>query len=418
MARNDDKGIVAVDIGTAKVAALMFALDDDGAALVEGYGVVSSEGVKKGMITDMEAVTSSVSAAVSKAEDMSGMVASQAVVGIGGKHIASQRSYGMIPLDKGPRRITQEDVDRVVSYAGVIRLPEDSAMLGIVPKDMIVDGQRGVDRPIGMSAVRLETDAVVVTAGTQQLEACETIMRSLRTELSGRYANAMCSAEAVLTPSEKEWGAAVVDIGAGVTDIAIYLDKSLVRLASIPTASAAITRDIAQVLQVPVSQAEQLKVKFGTARPAMVDKDELIDAETMATGNDASLGSAVSRSELCKVIEARLCEIIDRIAGEIDAEGLLGRLPSGIVLTGGGSLLPYLPEFIQESLKVPARVARPSLALGLPKQLDFPQMASAAGLVAAALLEHRDAGDASAARRERKRGRGIKNVLKGFIDLN
>lgn len=418
MAKNEDYGIVAVDIGTSKVAALMFLADELGRPTVEGYGVVSSEGVKKGMITDVEAVTGAVSAAVAKAEDTSGLVARQAVVGIGGKHISSLRSYGMIPLEKGPRRITQDDVDKLVSYAGVLRLPEDSAIMGIIPRDIIVDGQKGMNRPVGMSAVRIETDAVVVTANAQQLDACDAIMRSLRAELAGKYANSISAAEAVLSPEEKEWGAAVVDMGAGTTDISIYSERSLIRLACVPMGSANITSDIAKVLQVPVNQAEQLKVKFGTARPALVDKDEIIDAATMATGHDASLGYAVSRTELCRVIEARMFEILDRVAAEIDAEGLLGRLPSGMVLTGGGSLMPYLPEFIQENLKVPARVARPSVDLGLPKQLDFPQMSAAAGLMRTCLMDRSTAGEATAQKKQSRRGRGVKDLLKGLIDLN
>ncbi|MBP7111359.1 MAG: rod shape-determining protein, partial [Firmicutes bacterium] len=143
-----------------------------------------------------------------------------------------------------------------------------------------------------------------------------------------------------------------------------------------------------------------------------------IDAVNMATGVDASIGSAISRTELCKVIEARVFQIIDQVAAEIDAEGLLGRLPSGMVLTGGGSLLPYLPEFIQENLKVPAKVARPSQSLGLPKQIEFPQMSAAAGLIKTCLMDHRAAGDASSQKNQRRMGRGVKDLLKGLIDLN
>lgn len=418
MAKNEKYGIAAVDIGTSKVAALMFSAELGAEPVIEGYGVVPSAGVKKGLITDAEAAGSAVSSALAKAEDMAKLVANQAVVGLGGKHISSMRSYGMIPLEKGPRRITQEDVDRLITYAGIVRLPDDASLLGIVPRDIIVDGQKGVEKPVGMSAVRMETDAVVLTASSQQLEACDSIFKSLGTQLAGKYANSICAAEAVLSPDEKEWGAAVVDIGAGTTDIAIYMDRSLVRLTSIPLGSANITKDIAQVLQVPVNQAEQLKVKFGTARPALIDKNEIIDAVNMATGVDASIGSAISRTELCKVIEARVFQIIDQVAAEIDAEGLLGRLPSGMVLTGGGSLLPYLPEFIQENLKVPAKVARPSQSLGLPKQIEFPQMSAAAGLIKTCLMDHRAAGDASSQKNQRRMGRGVKDLLKGLIDLN
>ncbi len=418
MGRNEKNGIIAIDIGSSKIAALMFTADLAGNPVVEGFGVVASEGVKKGMITDVEAAAAAISAAVTKAEDKSGMLAGQAVVGIGGKHIGSQRSNGMIPLEKGPRRITQEDLDKVIGYAGVVRLPEDSSLLGIVPRDIIVDGQRGIDRPIGMGAVRLEVDAIVLTAGTSQLEACEAAIRPLRTELAGKYANAICSAEAVLTPEEKEWGAAVVDIGAGTTDIAIYTEKSLIRLGIIPIGSSNITRDIAQVLQVPVTHAENLKVKFGTARPAMVDKDEIIDSTSMAVGADASLGSAISRCELCRVIEARVYEIVEQVALMLEQEGLLGRLPSGIVLTGGGSLMPYLPEYIQENLKVPARLARPSATLSLPREIDYPQMSAVAGLVRTCLMDQRSGGDSSNQKREKSPGRGMKNLLKGLIDLN
>ena len=235
----------------------------------------------------------------------------------------------MIPLEKGPRRITQEDLDKVIGYAGVVRLPEDFLLAGIVPRDIIVDGQRGIERPIGMGAVRLEVDAIVLTAGSSQLEACEAAIRPLRTELAGKYANAICSAEAVLTSEEKEWGAAVVDIGAGTTDIAIYTEKSLIRLGILPIGSSNITRDIAQVLQVPVDHAENLKIKFGTARPAMVDKDEIIDSASMAVGAEASLGSAISRCELCRVIEARVYEIVEQVALMLEQEGLFRKAPLG-----------------------------------------------------------------------------------------
>ncbi len=416
MANRDRKGIAAIDIGSSKIAVLLFSPEVRGIS-IEGHAVVPSEGVKKGMITDADALSEAITAAVDEAERISGgMITSQAVVGMGGRHLASHKSTGMIPLDKGPRKINQEDLERVRNYSGIMRYPEGSSFLGLITRDIIVDGQRGVDKPVGMSAYRIDVRSTVMSAATAQMDMCDSAVAKIGVPVTGKFANPVCAAEAVLSREEKEWGAAVVDIGSSTTGIALYSDRSLLRMEVLPVGSSNISKDIAETLQIPFKQADALKMKFGAARPALKGADEVIDPVTMAVGADASVGSAVSWGELHRIIDARLYEMLENVASVLEAEGLLGRLPSGIVLTGGGSLMPYLCEYVLENLKVPAKVAKPGGEFGLPERMQYPQMSAAAGLVKICAEMAMPMADVQPGKKEKSQGRGVRALLKGLID--
>ena len=369
--------LVAIDVGTSKVVVLIGEVGRDGSLTIIGKGAPVSSGIKKGAVINIDQVVSSISAAVEQAERVSGYKLESAFVGIGGNNIESQNSRGVVAVS-GPRKeVSREDVARANEAARAVTIPSNREILHVLPRGYIVDGQEGVKDPVGMSAIRLEVETHIVHAGATVVQNLSKCVQQAGVRIDELVASPLASAEAVLSDTERELGVAVVDIGAGTTDLALFLDGSPFHTAVLPLGGNNVTNDVAYGLQTRIGAAEDLKVRYGTCDLRSIEPEELIQVETMGEEK----GRSVQRAEVCAIIDARMRELFEKLGEEVAAAGHGGMLPAGLVLTGGGAQLAGIAELGREVLHMPVRVAAPSGVGGLVEHLLNPAFSSPIGLL-------------------------------------
>ncbi|MBI4004812.1 cell division protein FtsA, partial [Candidatus Roizmanbacteria bacterium] len=337
-----EKLICGIDIGSSKIASVVGieSTQDDELRII-GFNSTPSRGIKKGLIVDIEQVTSAIEEGVEKAERMAGHKITRAYTSVGGPHISSLNSHGVVAVSNPQSEIVPEDVARVVEAARAISLSTTRQIIEISPRDYSVDGQSGIKNPVGMSGVRLEVDTHLITASSTNLKNIYRCLSDLGIENAGFIFAGLAAAEAVLTDTEKDLGVAVVDIGGGKSDICVYVDGSLSYSASIPIGAKHITNDIAVGLRVSLGSAEKIKLFLSKQASIYQDKTKRknIDALDM---RDLAIPEDISSVSLKSVIEGimmpRVEEIYTFIREEIKKTGFFDAIPSGIVITGGGSL--------------------------------------------------------------------------------
>jgi len=371
--RRKEKIVAGIDIGTTKVCAMIGEVNDDIVAIT-GIGVHPSRGVKKGRIIDIEAIADSIRVAVEDAELMADTEINSAYVSVGGGHIEGMISRGMVTLKT--REVTEGDVMRAIDYAKAIHLPADREIIHLLPMDFIIDGQSGIKEPIGMVGIKLEVDVHIVTGVTTSVNSIYKCCEKAGIEVEELVVKPIASAEAVLTPEEKEIGVVVADIGGGTTGVSIYYDGSLRKIAEIDIGGNYITRDIAIGLKTSVSCAEKLKKEFGCADSSAVRSSEMIDVPD--AGNKGFRQE--SRKKLAEIIEARVEDIFGEIKKVIDS---CSPRPFGteIVLTGGTALLPGIVDVASRFFDMPARVGMPKEAGGLAEMVNSPINSTCVGLL-------------------------------------
>jgi cell division protein FtsA len=368
--------LVGVDVGTTKVVALIGEVGRDGALTIIGKGTVPASGLRKGVISDIDQTVHSIGAAIGMAERHSGWQIDSAFVGVGGQHVEGLNSPGQVAVSGARREVTQEDVNRSIEVASAVSIPSTRRLLDVIPRGYTVDGQEGVMNPLGMSAVRLEVSTHLVTASSTALQNLEKCVTAAGVKIDRLVAAGHASAEAVLSPTERELGVAVADIGAGTTDLTLFVDRSPFHTAVLPVGGANVTNDIAIGLKTSLQVAEALKIEHGTCNLATVDPDEVISVAVL--GDEA--GRTVERLEVCRIIEARMREMLEMIRTEIGSAAP-GMLPAGVVLTGGGAEMAGVVELGREILDMQVRVAAPSEVGGLVDTLLEPPYATAIGLL-------------------------------------
>jgi len=371
-----DRVVVGVDIGTTKICAVVASADDFGRIHVRGVGVAESEGLNRGVVVNIDKTVDAVKRAISEAEHAAGIETQSVVVGIAGDHIQSFQSRGVITVAGG--EIDKGDVTRLLEDTKHVAMPADREILHVLPQEFIVDGQDGVADPIGMSGVRLEANVHIITG---LVSAAKNVYRCI--EKAG-YAvddivlEPLASSHAVLHDDEKEVGVVLVDIGGGTTDIAIFEDKTIRHTAVVAVAGNKVTDDLRKGLGILHDQAERLKREFGVALVDMVEEDREIQIPGIGGRPDKSIG----QSTLAQIIQPRLEEILEFVAIEIKRSGYGRHLSAGVVLTGGGALVPGTADLAAEILGLEARVGRPlGLAGGLVEEVDDPKYATGVGLV-------------------------------------
>ena len=366
--------IVGLDIGTTKVVAVVGEVNDDGGLDVLGYGQAPSRGLRKGVIVDIEATVQSIKQAVGDAEAMSGCTVENVYAGIAGAHIRAFNSHGIAHVKSS--EVRSEDVSRVLALARAAAIPQDRQVLHILPQEYIIDGQEGIRSPVGICGVRLESKVHVVTASST---AVQNVVKCA--ELAGLKVNdvvlePLASAEAVLTAEERDLGVCVVDIGGGTTDIAIFGNGALVHTAVIPLGGNHLTNDIVIGLRTPFADAERIKREFGCALGDRVSGEETIDVPSVGDRTSRRM----SRRILTDVIGPRMEEILQLVAREISACGWEDQLTSGLVLTGGTSLIPGLEDMAEQLLGMLVRRGEPR-AGGTAEIARDPRFSTAIGLM-------------------------------------
>lgn len=369
--------LVSIDVGTTKVCVLIGEVSRNGGIDIIGFGQAPSDGLRKGVVIDIDRTVQSVASAVEGAERLSGLKVRSAFVGISGNHISSQNSRGMVAVSGHHRDVVREDTLRAIEAARAVSIPNTREILHVIPRGYVVDGQEGVRDPIGMSAVRLEVETHIVTAsqsGVQNLTKC---IQRAGVEIDELVLAPLATAEAVLNDEDRELGVALLDIGGDTTDLAVFHDGSIAHAATIPMGGRSITSDLGIVLRVTPEVAENLKLKHGNAIPGDVDPDEVVQITSI--GEDLAHG--VTRRTVAQIIEARLKDVFEAVQHEIDAAGATNRLQAGVVLTGGGSMLNGINRSSRDQLGMSARVVGPQQLGGLTDQVSTPAYAAASGLL-------------------------------------
>ncbi|MBT9490391.1 MAG: cell division protein FtsA [Rubrivivax sp.] len=375
MAKEFKDLIVGLDIGTAKVMVVVAEVLPSGDLRVAGLGVAPTHGLKRGVVVNIEATVQSIQQALKEAEMMAACKIGSVWTGITGSHIRGQNSTGMV-IVRDNREVTPTDVARVVETAKAINIPNDQRLLLVEPQEFIIDGHE-VKEPIGMSGSRLEVKVHIVNGAQSAAENILKCVRRCGLEVQGLVLNPSASAAAVLSDDEKDLGVAVVDIGAGTTDVQIYTDGSVRHTAVIPIAGDLITSDIAMALRTPTKDAEEIKVEHGVAKQLLADPGEQL--EVPGLGDRAP--RFLSRQALAGVIEPRVEEIFSLVHQVIRESGYEELLSSGIVLTGGSAVMPGMVELGEDIFLKPVRKGLPIYHGALYDMVCSPRSATVMGLL-------------------------------------
>ena len=372
--------LVGVDIGSTKVCCVIANPPDPALGeelVISGVGEVPSEGLRKGVIVNLEKTVKAIEAAVHAAERMSGHRVDSVYAGLAGGHMKSVNSHGVVAVAGGDREITQRDVDRVIDAARTVSIPNDAEVIHVMPRSYTVDGHEGVRDAVGMSGARLEVETHIISGASTAVQNVVKAVHGAGFNVDDLVTQSLASAEAVLNDNELDQGVAVADIGGGTTDIAIFTEGSVIHTAVLPVGGNHVTNDLAIGLRTSLTDAEAAKINYGHALPQLIPRDEIIDIQPI--GSEKVQG--VPRAYLAEIIGPRANEILEMIKAEIAASGLQGLLPGGLVLTGGGAKLLGLPELAAEVLDLPVRVGTPLKVRGMADKVAGPSFATSVGLI-------------------------------------
>ena len=367
--------IVGLDIGTTKICAIAVEEDDIETLNVVGVGTAKSEGLRKGVVVNIEKTVKAIKKAVEECELMCGTQIRSVYAGIAGHHIRGQNSRGMVTVYHN-RIVTDEDIRRVIDAAQVL-IPNDREILHILPQEFIVDDQDGVQNPLGMAAARLEVNVHIVTGSVTSAQNIIKCCNQSGLDVEDIVLEPLSSSQAVLSPDEQEVGVVLVDIGGGTTDVTIYSEGSIVHTAVLALGGNHLTHDIAIGLGAPLHEAEEIKHNFGVAMTSMVKGDEMIEVPSVGGRNNRSMKKRV----LASIIEDRFREIFELIAHEIEKTHFHTLMASGVVITGGTCIMPGADQLASQVLNLPVRVGFPENITGLREMIYSPKYATSVGLV-------------------------------------
>ena len=408
MSRDNKEIVVGLDIGTTKIVALVAEVSPEGRLNVIGMGSQDSRGLKKGVVVNIEDTVATISRVIQEVALMADCKVNDVYTGIAGSHIKSFNSDGMVAIKD--KEVLPADVERVVETARAMPIPAEQEILHILTQEFVIDGQDGIREPIGMSGMRLEVRVHIVTGAISAAQNIVKCVRRCGLEVNDLVLQPLASSYAVLSEDEKDLGVCLVDIGGGTTDLAVWTQGAIRHTSVIPIAGDQITNDIAMALRTPTREAEDIKCKFGCALADLADPEDVIDV----AGVDDRPSRKLSRRALADVIQPRVEELLELVQAELRRSGFDQVLSSGIVLTGGSSVMPGMIELGQEVFHMPVRLGIPKYTGALADVVQHPRFATACGL----LLE---------AQTQRKRGlkvrekRDVKQVfgrMKSWFEKN
>lgn len=370
--------LTGIDIGSSKIRTIIAqVISEEEKPRIIGVGISDSEGLRKGVISDLEEAARSIHDSVEKAEMNAGVKIGRATINVGGSHIISQNSKGVVAVGRADGEVTEDDVERVISAAQAISVPANKEILHIVPRDYSLDEQKNIKDPIGMNGVRLEVDALIIEGSTPFLKNLSKSVEQADVEISEMVLSPLAAAKAVLTKRQKELGVVLVDIGAGTTSLAVFEENDLLYTSVLPIGGGHVTNDIAIGLRTSIDVAEKVKLEYGNALSGEISKKEDINLAEI----DANEEGIVSRYHICEIIEARLEEIFMMINKELKKIGKEKLLPAGAVLVGGTAKLPGIVDLAKNVLGLPAQTGFPFPLGGLVDKVDDPSFATAVGLL-------------------------------------
>lgn len=385
---NDGKIVVAIDIGTSKIVTLIAKAEEE--INVLGVSEAPANGIKKGQIVDIDEAVISINNSLEAAERMAGYSASHIVASIGGSHIESQNSRGVVAVARPEGEITENDITRVFDAARAVSLPSSREIIHVLPRSYIVDGQEGIKDPIGMTGIRLEVDTHIISANGVSIKNMEKAFSDVGVDLDAVVFSGYASSLAVLSDTERELGVVLVDIGAGTTDISVYVDGSVAYSSVLPIGARHITNDLAIGLRISLESAEKIKM-FLSNPPKKQNKLENVEEEKTEekSADEVDLSSLNLSEELKKVskktlidgiIRPRLNELFTMIGLEVKKSGFAGQTPSGIVITGGGAGTIGVTDAAKRMLAMPVRIAIPTKIKGIIDEIQTPAFSTAVGL--------------------------------------
>lgn len=385
MAKKHGKNlIVALDVGTSKVVALVGEIMPDNKIEVVGIGTHPSRGLKRGVVVNIDATVNSIQRAAEEAELMAGCEIHSVFTGIAGSHIRSLNSHGIVAIRD--REVSQSDVDQVIDAAKAVAIPADQKILHVLPQEFVVDSQQEIRDPIGMSGVRLEAKVHMVTGAVSAAQNIVKCIRRCGLNVADISLQPLASSYAVLTDDEKELGVCLIDIGGGTTDLAVFTQGSIRHTAVIPIAGDQVTNDIAVALRTPTQNAEEIKIKHACCVANQVDDKEMVEVP----GLGERPRREITKRSLAEVVEARYDELFSLIRNELRRSGFEDYIASGIVITGGGAKVKGATVMAEKHFAMPVRIGIPQGVTGLTDIVRNPIYATAVGLLLHALQQNRD----------------------------
>lgn len=388
-----DRVVSGIDIGTSKITTLIATITDEGEARVIGVSSVPSRGIRKGQVVNIEEATGAISQSLDSAERMAGASVARAFLTVGGNHISSINSHGVVAVAEPEKEIIEQDVRRVIEAAKAVSLPSSREIIHVLPRGYVVDGQEGIVDPIGMSGVRLEVDTHLVTGGVTALRNLNKCVEELGVEVAGMVFSGLASAASSISDTEKELGVVVVDIGGGTTDVALFVDGALSYSSVIPIGAINITKDLAAGLRISLESAEKIKIHIGdspkpeniyespdnTAKSVKNDKSDELDLSALGLPEEMK---TISKKTLIEgIIKPRLNEIFTMVGLEIKRSGFGGMTPSGVVITGGGALTVGAAEAARRNLAMPVHIGTPKKITGLIDEIMTSSYTASTGLL-------------------------------------
>ncbi len=370
-----NKLLVAIDIGTTKICVLVANQLDDHNLEVLGIGKSPSHGLAKGVVVDIAKTINSISTAVKEAELMSGHTIESASIGIAGAHISSKNSSGAVPLKSG--QVKSQDVVNVLEAAKAIPLADGQKILHVLPRYFVIDGGDKIQDPIGMHGVRLEVQAHIITGSVASVQNLITCTERAGVKIEDVVLEQLASARSVLSHDERELGVGVLDIGGGTSDLAIYKNGNIAHTMVLPVAGKHFTNDIAVGLRATLQDAEKIKQSYGCCYKSLLQEDEKIEVE-LVQGQEVRM---INKSELAAIVQPRAEELLQLIKQEIVLHNLQALMRSGLVITGGGSLLGGMKELAESIFKMPVRIGSPRMQFGISEALESPIYATSYGLL-------------------------------------
>jgi cell division protein FtsA len=376
---NKNKFVAAVDIGTTKIVTVVGNMNENGKLEIQALARTPSKGVKRGVVLNIEETVNSIKATVEEAQAKSGIQISDVFVGIAGQHIRSIINRGYINRESYDEEITQEDLDNLIKDMYRIPIDVGEEIIHVLPQSYNVDAETGVKNPVGMSGKRLEGNFHIVIGQIASAKNIEKCINRVGLKVNSLVLEPLASADAVLTSDEKEAGVALVDIGGGTTDVAIFYDETIQHTAVIPFGGNVITKDIKEGCSILGRQAEQLKVQFGSALGEIAPEDKVVTIP----GISGREPKEISFKSLAYIIQSRMEEIIDAVMFEIENSGVADKLSAGIVLTGGGALLKHLAQLVKYRTGMDVRIGFPieNLSSKVGEDIAQPMYSTSIGLV-------------------------------------
>lgn len=386
---NEGKIVVGVDIGTSKIVTIIARVDEESVNVL-GISEAASKGVKKGQIVDIKEAVDAINNSLDGAERMAGYSVSHVISSIGGSHIESQNSRGVVAVSNPAGEVTESDLGRVIDAAKAVSLPSSRQIIHVLPRNYVVDGQEGIKDPIGMKGIRLEVDTHIISAASTSLSNLEKAFSQVGIDVDAVVFNGLASSLSVLSETEKELGVVLVDIGAGTTDISIYFEGSVAYSSVLPIGARHITNDLAIGLRISLESAEKIKIFLSNTskKPKIERLGETFEREAKIT-DEVDLSSLGLPEDLRKVsnktltdgiIRPRLNELFTMIGIEIKRSGFAGQTPAGLVITGGGALTVGISESAKRTLAMPVRIGIPTNISGLIDEIVNTPFAAIVGL--------------------------------------